>query len=252
LPAALLHSAQLPRAQYGAWGAAAATVSQTEFALVAAGLALYFARLQGGAGNHGVSEVVIGVPSLNRSGKVERRALGMYVGVLPLRIPVDPAQSVRELMATVGRQLRRAMRHARYPLSALARELQLMRAGRDAPFDLLLSFERQDYDLRYGAAQLVATRQLFAGRARYPLSLTVCDFGASRDIELVFEGSSAHFEARELDLLARRLRGLFERLAVAPDTPVGLLPLLDAAELRALVEGPPSWRAFVNRPSSTP
>ncbi|MBH9576379.1 non-ribosomal peptide synthetase [Inhella proteolytica] len=231
-PAALLHHALLPRSQYAAWGAAAAPVAQTEFALVAAALALYFARVQG------LSEVVIGVPALNRSGRAHRAAIGMYVGVLPLRIPVDAAQTGLELMATVGRQLRRAMRHARYPISALARELQLMRAGRDAPFDLLLSFERQDYDLRYGAAQLVAARQRFAGFARYPLSLTVCDFGASRDIELVFEGSRAHLEPRELDLLARRLRGLLERLAAEPQRPVGELPLLDAAEWRALIEGP--------------
>lgn len=231
-PLALLHHAQLPRPQYAAWGAAAAAVAQTEFALVAAALALYFARVQG------LSEVVIGVPALNRSGRAQRAAIGMYVGVLPLRIPVDPAQSGQELMAMVGRQLRRAMRHARYPLSALARDLQLMRAGRDAPFDLLLSFERQDYDLRYGAAQLIAARQRFAGFARYPLSLTVCDFGASRDIELVFEGSRAHLEPRELDLLARRLRGLFERLAAEPQRRVGELPLLDAAEWQALIEGP--------------
>ncbi|MBB5204057.1 amino acid adenylation domain-containing protein [Inhella inkyongensis] len=231
LPAALLHAARLPRERYVAWGQAARTAGQTEFALLAAALALYYARVQG------LSEICLGVPTLNRSGRSHRQALGMYAGVLPLRIAVDPEQSGQALMAHVGAQLRAAMRHARFPLSDLARELQLMRAGRDSPFDLLLSFERQDYALSFGLARLVETRQMFAGRARFPLSLTLCEFGPERDIELVFEGSSACLEQRELDLLARRLLSLMQHLAERPERPVGQLPLLDEAEREALIEG---------------
>lgn len=42
-------------------------------------------------------------------------------------------------------------------------------------FDVLLSFERQDYAVAFGQAKLVESRQLFSGVARFPLGVTVCD-----------------------------------------------------------------------------
>ena len=71
--------------------------------------------------------------------------------------------------------MRNALRHPRYPLSEQGRRLETIKAGRDGIFDLLLSYERQDYTLKFGEADLLDSRQLFSGKARYPLGVTICE-----------------------------------------------------------------------------
>jgi amino acid adenylation domain-containing protein len=140
-------------------------------------------------------------------------------------------------MATVHGAMREALRHPRYPLSELSRRLQALRNSRDGLFDVLLSFERQDYSIAFGAARLVDSRQLFAGLARYPLSVTICEFHAEQDLELVLEGSTACFGAGEVELLGQRFRHLLSVLTECPERTVDRVDVLPPAERWALVDG---------------
>ncbi len=231
LPPAVLCRLPLPRDRYAEWAELARLEHQTEFATLAAALVWHEARVQRR------DELVLGVPTLNRHGHAERQALGMFVGVLPLRLRLAGLETPRELVSAIGRLLRQGLRHARFPASEMARELKFAQSGRDAAFDLLLSFERQDYTLDFGRARLTDSHQLFSGVARFPLCLTLCDFGASQPLELVFEGSSQHFDPRSLELLGRRVIALAQTLASAPEAALHSLPLLPPAEREAVVEG---------------
>ncbi|PHV12329.1 non-ribosomal peptide synthetase [Chitinimonas sp. BJB300] len=231
LPAAQLAVLHLPRTEYGRILAFANEHGQSEFSVFLCALALYFARVQQ------LDEVVIGIPCLNRTGRRNREALGMYVGVMPLRVPVDRLASAEQLLLTVNRVLRQALRHAHYPLSETGRRLHAIQQNRDSLFDVLLSFERQDYTVQFGEAQTVGSRQFFTGIARYPLGVTVCEFAQDQDIELVLEGSALCFNAGEVDLLGRRLYHLIAQMIDAPTAPVHTLSHLPAEERWALLDG---------------
>ncbi|WP_172204237.1 non-ribosomal peptide synthetase [Niveibacterium sp. COAC-50] len=231
LPAATLSRLPLPRTDYQQIVAAANAPGQSAFCVFLAALALYFCRVRG------LSEIVVGVPSLNRNGKRHKRTPGMFVGVLPLRINVTPEDTVASLIAGISRTLRSALRHARYPLSEVARQLQAIRSHRDSVFDVLLSFERQDYSVRFGEACAVDSWQLFSGVARYPLGLTVCEFDDSGDLELVLEGSSACFAEGELALLGRRIRHVMCEIARQTSLPVAAIDILPPNERAAVLDG---------------
>ena len=219
----------VPRAGYDRLVQQAVAQGGSSFNFFLAALAVYFARVSR------QSSVLIGVPTLNRSGRRYRQTPGMFVGVLVLNIRVEPGMTVQALMAAVGAAMRSALRHPRYPLSELGRELKVVRSGRDSVFDVLLSFERQDYDLFFGAAKLAGSSQLFSGVARYPLGVTICEFDPRQDLEMVLEGSSACFSSGEMDLLGRRLWHLVQALALEPETLVQDLSVLPPQEYSALV-----------------
>ena len=169
LPAAHLLVKRLPRRDYDRMVAQAAGLGASPFNLFMAALTLYFARVSGKA------EVVVGVPSLNRGGRKFRETLGMFVGVMAVAVPLTARQTVGELLATVASAMRGALRHPRYPLSELGRKLEVIRSGRDGLFDLLLSFERQDYqdsqpiparDRTEDESSCVRQRHIAAHRAR--------------------------------------------------------------------------------------
>jgi amino acid adenylation domain-containing protein len=227
-----LASLALPRGDYDALAQLAAARGQSPFGYFLAALALYFGRIAG------QRRVLVGVPTLNRSGRRYRSTPGMFVGVLALDIDADPDQSAAELVAGAGAAMRAALRRPRYPLSDLGRSLQIIRSGRDSLFDVILSFEQQDYAVHFGAARRVDSRQFFTGVARYPLGVTVCEFHPGQDLELVLEASTDCFSPQEVGLLAQRLWHVARQLALEPAQRVGDVSLLAPAEREALLTPP--------------
>ncbi|GGK04114.1 enterobactin synthase subunit F [Pilimelia anulata] len=100
----------------------AAGASRVE--VVFAAVALYVARVTGRA------DVALGLPLMNRLGSVAARVPGTVVNVLPLRVDVDHAGTVGDLVGRVGGALRAARRHGRYRYEQLQRDLGLVGGGR--------------------------------------------------------------------------------------------------------------------------
>jgi len=240
LPDAHIVRQPLSRAAYDELLQQAARLGTTVFNLFLTALALYFARTADRA------EVLIGVPTLNRGGRRFLRTPGMFVGVLVLKIAVGRDMGADSLLESASRAMYRALRHARYPLSALARDLNMVRSGRGGLFDLLLSFERQDYNLHFGSAVRVDSRQFFSGVARYPFGVTVCEFHDHHDPELVLEGSSACFADGEVAALGARIWHIVQFLANNPATPVHQVPIMAAHEHQTILlrhEARVQWHA---------
>lgn len=231
LPRASVADIPLARQDYTRIQASTSAPGLSAFCLFLAALALYFCRARE------VSEIVIGVPSLNRNGKRHKATPGMFVGVIPLRIEIDLHEPLAELLAKVGRSLRNALRHARFPLSEVARQVQAIRSHRDSIFDVMLSYERQDYSVTFGEAKPIDSWQLFPGLARYPLGITVCEFDSEGDLALVLEGSEAVFAPGEVQLIAERLRHVMCAIAATPQARVDEIDILPSRERSALIDG---------------
>jgi syringomycin synthetase protein SyrE len=231
LAAARLVKQRMARAEFARLEQCAAQQGLTAFNYFLAALALYFAQV-----NH-CREVVIGVPSLNRSGRQYRATPGMFVGVLAIKLDIEPGMTGAELLAATRTSMRGALRHARYPLSEVGRGVGMLRSGRDGLLDIFLSFERQDYAVNFGGVPLEDSRQVFSGLARHPLAVSVCDFNDEEDPEIVLEASAACFAAGEAELLGRRLLHLAQALEASPDAQVQTLPLAPAEEQWALLHG---------------
>lgn len=207
-----------------------------------AAIALYLQR------SRGIEHLAVGMPSLNRSGARWRQTLGMFVSVQPLLLALRPEMTVGELLAECRHQAHAGLRHARYPLSETAHRLQLMRSGRDSLLDVMVSLERQSYALAFGDCRLEQARQSFTEEARYPLALTVCEFGDAAEVELVLELSERCFEADEATLLLRRLWHLMAQLPHTLAQSLQEPPLLPAEEHWALVHGLHTNLASLERP----
>lgn len=214
------------------------------FDAAVAALCLYLHRSQG------ADAVAVGMPSLGRSGARWRATLGMFATVQPLLIRPQPGLRVGQLLDQVHQQVAGGLRHARYPLSETAHRLQLMRSGRDSLLDAMVSLERQSYALSFGDSPLTRASQSFGTEARYPLALTLCEFGDSEAVELVLEAADSHCGAAETALLLRRLWHLMVQLPQDLEAPLERLALLPAAEREALILGLHQDLARLERPQT--
>ena len=196
-----------------------------------AALALYFSKVSG------QKQVVIGVPTLNRWGKRYKFTPGLFTNVIPVPINVDPDASLTDLVSAVSRNLRACYRHQRFPLSEITRQLKALKEGRTAIFDLAFSFERQMLGISFGQATLNSTRQLFSGVSRYPIILSLCEFSADDNVEMVLEGDQNYLFDGEAELLLKRWFQILQTIVDAPDTfcrDIELVPETEKQQLRKL------------------
>ncbi|MGM9513624.1 non-ribosomal peptide synthetase [Roseateles sp. DB2] len=231
LPRAHVARLQIPRRELQPLQTALQALEASLFDAALSAIALYLQR------SRGVEHLAVGMPSLNRGGARWRQTLGMFVSVQPLLLHLQPQMSIGALLADCRHQARTGLRHARYPLSETAHRLQLMRSGRDSLLDVMVSLERQSYALGFGPCRLEQARQSFADEARYPLALTLCEFGDAEEVELVLELSERCFEADEAELLLRRIWHLMKLLPGGLDSPLDAPALMPDEESWALIHG---------------
>lgn len=231
LPTAHIFNLGIAHSDYVRLGEFAKERGYTPFSVVLAAIAIYFARTRNR------TQVTIGIPTLNRAGNRYIETPGMFVGVMPITVEINPVAPIESIITTAHRALREAMRHPRYPLSELSRSLKILRDKRSGLFDVLLSFERQDYSISFGAARLIDSKQLFSATARYPLGITLCEFEIQHDLEMILEGSSACFANGEVELLARRLWHLVLGIMSAPKQTFLAIDIVPAEERWALLDG---------------
>ncbi|MDO9206777.1 MAG: condensation domain-containing protein, partial [Sulfuricurvum sp.] len=229
LPKANIHKFTLNRSFYNRINQFALAHKSTTYHVLLSALGLYFSRTTQ------QNKIVIGVPSLNRNGARFKDVLGMFVSLSPLCLNVDVSGDVNQLMKTCGKTLREAYRYQRFPLGAICKRLEIMRNKRNTLFDLVLSYERQEYSMPFGSAAISAHQQ-FSGVARYPLAVTICEFHDLHDVEVILEGAENAFTPQDLEMLGSRIQYILEQMIARPQTLIGDIDLLPAHEKHLLFE----------------
>ena len=173
------------------------------------------------------SDIVLGVPILNRPTAEFKRTIGMFTSMMPLRLTVEDAASVKDLVGRVGEQLRRDYRHQRAPIQDVHHALALTRLGRRQLFDVAFSYEKNDYDFPIGDAyfQLIG---LTGGFELNPLALYVREYHRERPVLFDFAFNPRHLSREEVEDLDRRFAALFDAYIGDDQTSVDALPLLSA------------------------
>lgn len=218
----------------GHWDALTRETRATWAEVIAAGTAVYLARLTG------ARDVAMGLPMMNRSGAALRVPC-LTVNVLPLRLDVPPGATLEDLVRQAARRMAEARRHSRYRIEDLRRDLGLSGTSR-AVFGPMLNIKPFPLDVKFAGAP-ATVRNLAAGPVD-DLAVTVVPDGDRLTLEL--DGDAARHTTRSLGVHARRLAALLRTLGDAPPaTPVGRLDLLTGEDRAAL---PPAARASAEPP----
>ncbi|MDR0945206.1 MAG: condensation domain-containing protein [Bifidobacteriaceae bacterium] len=199
--------------------ALAAAAGTTEFAVVAAALAVELARYAR------TDDVVIAVPVAGRPSADVERTVGMFVATVPLRVPVDPAQSFRDLLAEVNAR-------------ALAAEDNAIAAPeRDA--EVALAFENTDLPTATLGAITATPVDLPHGTTHFDLSISVTpddSAGAEPTWNVELEYRTQLWRPESVRLMADHLFTLLGSALDEPDRPLAELPMTGPAELARLRE----------------
>ncbi|MBR7671545.1 amino acid adenylation domain-containing protein, partial [Streptomyces daliensis] len=159
--------------------------------------------------------------------------LGLFINTVPVRVRLDPAQTVTALLAGLQAQQSALLDHQHLSLT----EIQRL-AGPGATFDTLLAYENfptgthtSDHSRgdtqEFGSGGVTVTEARTQESVNYPLWLVVDPMGGLR-VQLTYR--SDVLEDRAAEALVGRLLRLLERMAADPQARIGRIGLLDDAE----------------------
>ncbi|WP_455825986.1 amino acid adenylation domain-containing protein [Pseudomonas graminis] len=193
------------------------------FHVLLAAMYVYFTR------THQRDEWVVGVPILNRSNAGFRATVGLFAQVSAVRFQFSEQLPFGALVRGIRDQLKQDFRHQRFPLSEMNRELGLRRTDRSQLFDLSVSFEQDDHDLRFGQVQ---ARAIKVSNHHEPLPIAFHLRSnlhqATASLHCVY--NQAYFQHADVQALAQRFSWLLEQGLEDTAREVGAFSLITPAE----------------------
>ncbi|HYZ25054.1 MAG TPA: amino acid adenylation domain-containing protein, partial [Rhodopila sp.] len=222
----LRRTCELPAAAVAGMREVARQVGSSLPQLMIATTAAYFYRMTG------VQDLVLGLPVTGRLSKRLRQIPGLVANVVPLRLTMHSGQSVRELMQSVGRQVRESLRHQSYRYEDLRRDLHLL-AEHKHLLTTVINIEPFDYDLRFGGHP-VTVHNLCNGSVE-DLAIFVYDRGDGKGLRIDFDASVALYTGEEIERHQSRFLRLLEAFVADPDRSIGQLNILAPAERQRLL-----------------
>lgn len=112
---------------------------KSPFALFLSALAIYISRVTG------KDEAVLGVPTLNRSGAVEKQMMGLFVTTVPIRLVISPEDTYADFVDTVVKKWLSVLRHHKYPVYQIMRDIRDRHPGADRLYDVMISYQNAKF-----------------------------------------------------------------------------------------------------------
>ncbi|PCK30321.1 non-ribosomal peptide synthetase, partial [Pseudoalteromonas piscicida] len=180
-------------------------------------------------------DMVVALPSHNRSTPVERGTVGVMVNVNPIRLDFTDSvpKSFPELLTGVAKYLRKDYRHNKFPIADL-RTMMSKRNGRSVSlFDFSFNYQKLDFQLSLNG-QPVETNFVTHDREQIPLVFTVCEYDKEQDAVFHLDYNLSYFSEAEGALIAKRFKRFLSSIVHSPDAEISSYPLLFDEELAQL------------------
>ncbi|MCP3979050.1 MAG: amino acid adenylation domain-containing protein [bacterium] len=172
------------------------------------------------------SDVVHGVSISGRPPELEgvETMVGLFINSIPLRLRIDPAATIAELLGQAQLELARASARGHVPLAEILACWPERSANRRL-FDSLVAFESYPEDnLPSGSVDGVEVIDRFAlEKTEYPLGMIVLP---GERIEFHWNYDTSHFADDEIEDLIATFEMLLDSMTGDPDARVGTLTLL--------------------------
>ncbi|WP_026869105.1 non-ribosomal peptide synthetase [Inquilinus limosus] len=180
----------------------------------------------------GAEDLIVGLTVTARANARMRRTPSMLANAVPLRLRMDPALSVQDVIRQVGTEVRQCLRHQQYRYEDLRRDLNLLPNNQQL-FTMLVNIEPFDYALRFGG--LPMTPQNLSNGSTNNLGVFIYDRGDDKGLCIDLDANSALYTAEELAGHREQLLRLVRAVLADPGQPIGGIDILAPEERQRLL-----------------
>jgi amino acid adenylation domain-containing protein len=177
----------------------------------------------------GQEDIVVGIPTTNRSHSALRNMVGVFINTAILRTEVSPEISFRELLGRVRKATLDAQENQEVPLQRVVRLLDGQGDSGRSLLRVLFDLQKKSNWLIDIPGLSIEPLDVSSGAAKFDLVLAFEE--TATELKGVLDYDAAIFEADTARQLARHFLALVESAVARPDMPVCRLPILTTEEL---------------------
>ncbi|MFW2404823.1 MAG: amino acid adenylation domain-containing protein, partial [Gammaproteobacteria bacterium] len=188
----------------------------------------------------GQTDLLVGTPVAGRERVEFESLIGLFINTVVLRIDVGGDPRFVDLLERVRNATLDAQEHQRLPFEKLVEALRPDRTLSHAPiFQVMFNMTPiPDRKADVGGVEFSMGRLLDHGVSTFDLTLSI---GERADgLELVYEYDSDLFDRDTVEQFASHYDNLLAAIVAEPDRNVSRLPVMNAAEVRALTAPRPA------------
>jgi len=175
-----------------------------------------------------------GIPAHNRKNFAQKKMIGVFTSVSPLILTVDKTRNFKQLVQYIASQQKVSLRHQKYPIGHLIRELGLSKDQAQI-YDISFNYLKLDYSqLAFGGINADVVYQSHH-HEQVPLTVTIWD-GDNSNIELQLDYNLAYFSDEEIALLGRSFEHLLTVLPANAEAPLSELNIIPPAQQQELLQ----------------
>ena len=186
----------------------------------------------------GHSDIVLAVAFPGRT-KENRSSIGLFSGVLPLRIDVPLDISFRDLAVRITELLSRDYLHHLAPIDDICRNLGLAQRRRRNVFDVMVSYMPLDVvDFEVALGEKVLKLVPVRGPEANPLAIYVSEINRGRPVTLEFAFNREYLQREDVTALSERFERLFDAFSNNPAAAISCIAPFTDADRRRLFPKP--------------
>ena len=163
----------------------------------------------------GQSDLVIGLPLLNRSNARQKRTAGLFANIMPGRFQPDREASFLQFVTQIAADLYRHYRYQRLPVSHLYQALGLSK--QQGFIDIMLSYEKHDYDISFDAMTVATAHSLSHGYNQNALEIYIREYHHDEPVQVDFEYNLTAFGPDNMALLLEQFKHILQQVLDKPD-----------------------------------
>jgi amino acid adenylation domain-containing protein len=217
------------------------------YVLLHASVAALLSRLTG------TTDVLLGTPIATRPREELARAIGMLVNTVTLRTQITAEEPFRQLLQRVKAETLETMEHADVPFERVVKAVAPPRDASVHPmFQAMFSYQPAPGSALALAGCAIHDVPMGNGTSRFDLWIDVQDTPAT-GLTAFVEYATACFDRASVQHWMDALEMLLTAAAEAPETPVGVLPLLSPRHAATVLDhwAGPADAAAADAPSAT-
>jgi len=146
----------------------------------------------------------------NRSGRVERKIVGMFNNILPMTVKIDWNQPFIELCQEIAREHYELFRHQKYPYNSIMQIIK-EKHGTTNIYDIMVSFQNarfEDHETKY------KSHWNFNGYAELGFMLNIDDLQNSGGLNINIDYKNEAFTEKQVEEIYNRLIYIIEQIVV--------------------------------------
>jgi amino acid adenylation domain-containing protein/non-ribosomal peptide synthase protein (TIGR01720 family) len=180
------------------------------------------------------TDIVLGIPVLNRAGRRQKQMVGMFTSSMPFRYTDTQWGDIDQFIRQVNQELSTCYFHQRYPYNLLTHDLELKKQGLDYLYDVCINYYNTRLNTELDGLR-IENKEFYNGNQFYSLQLVIKEWLGEEKLTLNFDYRLSCYSEILIEKLNQCLNLIIDQLLAFPHIEIAQIQILAAQERQRLL-----------------